>query len=457
MSWLRRALGGALAGAILVLLLHPVVRPLMLHGSTRFGPARMEDFSEDLRARKLLPVPKDGPDFAMWMEAGASQVVNRTPTSAEDNLLLAEFAFSAEESEPQNAYWPQMTAVFQTSLGNNEEASAAWQRASRKHEWNDYSSVRAEDQVRSLQQQSGEKLSWHLAAAWAAQRSWSLPALEILAYQLRRTDSRATELNAFNVIQHVPEGKRRSMLRLALLGGSEAQALAAQESDEMPPIYASFASILAASTPGACLVAAIIGGLVWLLGRLIEKAPWMRVAFSQPYSAPIGTLLGLLVYLVVRQPLAAFAVALSFSTYTIAHPWKQNEDGPRPKVGGLVAAARAAGVAGGIALILLIMGLSESAQTVLVLRPDAALAPIGSPVLLAMALFTFAICLSAAPAWAHFRRVPSWLAGGLALRQYGLALALFGLVGAIVSAPIALGLDRAAAQALEPQLFVRSN
>lgn len=462
MSWLKRAIGGALAGALAVLLIHPVVRPLMLHGSTRFGPAEMEDYSEDLRARKLLPIPTNGPDFAMWMEAGASRVVNRIPTANEDYLLLAEFAFSAEESEPDNSYWPQMIATFQASQGNREEAEDAWTRAATKRDWNDYSGVRAEEQVRSLQLQTGEKLSWHLAAAWASQRSWSLPALEMLAYDLRSSGNedlqKATRENTVNIFNHLPEGKRRSMLRLGLLGGASTQTLMeSAEPSDMPPVYSSFLSVLAASIPGACILAAMVGALIWMLGRAIEKVPWVKVAFSQPYSAPIGTLLGFLVYLAIRQPLAAFTVALAFSAYTIAHPWKLEEDSPKPRVSGLVAATRAAGVAGGLALILLIAGLTESAQTVLTLRPEATLAPIGSPLLLAAALFTFAICLAAAPAWAHFRRVPSWLAGALALRQYGLSLALLGMIGAIVSAPIALGLDRSAAQALEPQLFSRSN
>jgi hypothetical protein len=454
MSWLRRAVTGALAGALAVLFIHPDVRPMMLHGLLRYQPSTVvADLVDEQTGSHPLANPKAGLVDADLIEAGAT----KTPLTQDQALLMAEIAIAESQGEPKNAFWPQMEAVFQEALGHHEASEKAWNDAANRSLWNDYDPARAARRISRLEGETGESLAWHRAVAWEIQPASSLLAIEALTRTLKTKAPEATAKNSALILRNVAPGRRRALYVFGILGGAETRKLIENEPEGMPPLIASFASILSASIPGAFLLTALIGFAIWLLARLGGETQALRWLFSPVYSAPIGTVLGFLLFLATRQPLAAFAVALAFAGFALVQPNKEMPKGVRPNVSGLVVAARSAGVAGALSLTLLLVGLTQSGQAILQLRPDAAFAPIGSPLLAAATLFSLAIAIAAAPAWAHFRRWPAWEAGALALRQFGFAMAVIGAVGAVAAAPICLALDRASTAALESHLFKASN
>lgn len=458
MSWLKRAVAGALAGALAVLFLHPDVRPMMLHGLLRYQPSRVVDqLISEQTGSQPLPNPRVGLVNASLLEAGASRLVSRRPLTQDQSLLMAEIAIMGGGAEPDNAFWPQMAAVFQQSLGHEDESEKAWRHAATLKTWNDYDPARAARKIGQLKGETGESLAWHRAVAWETQPNAALRALEEFTRSAKIHADEATVNNSKLIVENVSPGRRQSLFRFGILGGPETAKLVENEPDTFPPPVACFASILSASIPGAFLLTALVGFVIWLIARVGSRTEALRWLFSPVYSAPIGTVLGFLLYLATRQPLAAFAVALAFCGFALVQPNKEAPKGERPNVAGLVAVARSTGVAGALSLTLLLAGLTQSGQAVLQLRPETALAPIGSPLLAAAALFSLAIAIAAAPAWAHFRRWPAWEAGALALRQFGFAMAVLGAVGAVAAAPVCLALDRAAMAALETHLFKASN
>lgn len=458
MNWLKRAVAGALVGALAVLFIHPEVRPIMLHGLMRYQPSAFaRTLLQEQTGTRTLPNPKAGTDNADLLEAGADQVVSRRGLTQNQALLMAEIALAGKESEPENAYWLQMSAVFQQVLAHPEESAESWQAAAELTRWNDYAPARAARKIEGLEEETGENLAWHRAVAWETQKGSSLSALESITWTMSRTEPGATAANARLIINNIAPGRRRTQLRLGVLGGAETKRLVAEDQEPFSPVLACFTSMLTASLPGAFLLTSAFGFLLWFLARLGAKTEALRWLFSPVYSAPIGTVLGFLLYLVTRQPFAAFSVALAFAAFALVQPNRDIPKGSRPNVAGLVAVARSAGIAGALALTLLLAGLTQSSQAVLQLRPDVALAPVGSPLLAAGSIFCLAIAIAAAPAWAHFKRWPAWEAGALALRQFGFAMAVLGAVGAVAAAPACLALDRVASNALDYHLFEASN
>jgi len=167
MTFAQRAFIGAIVGATIALLFHPLSRPWLQFGLWRFGPSPTVESSPWLAGTlDALPQPKSEEELSLWTQIAAKKIATAEPLSRDNLLLLTELVRMAAEKEPQNAYWRQCEAVFQNTLKNQEAAEKAWQRASARTEWKDYQSNRILKFLNRISAESGAEMAWHPAVAY---------------------------------------------------------------------------------------------------------------------------------------------------------------------------------------------------------------------------------------------------------------------------------------------------
>src|SRR5687767_14361237 len=179
MNRLRRIGIGALIGAILTLAIHPISRRYVLTPFLEIG--RSEAMSQTLwlpRNLDVLPVPRDMLIASVWMQTGAEMLVAGRAMSPGDLTRLIEVAEASAKGDPDNAFWPQIGAVFHLKAGNKERAIQQWLRASHATRWNDYQSHRLQRVKQDLQAVDGGPMSWHIAAAYSQRSTASTRSFE---------------------------------------------------------------------------------------------------------------------------------------------------------------------------------------------------------------------------------------------------------------------------------------
>lgn len=167
MTSAQRAFVGAIFGATLALLFHPLSRPWLQYGfsGSRFSPTVQ---SSPWLAGSLdeLPPPSTEAEVSLWTQIAARKVLSQDGPDRDDLLLVAELVRMASEKDPRNAYWRQCEAVFQDLLHNDEAAKRAWQRASVRPYWSDYQPDRVKKFLSKMREESHGEMAWHAAIAY---------------------------------------------------------------------------------------------------------------------------------------------------------------------------------------------------------------------------------------------------------------------------------------------------
>lgn len=167
MTFAQRAFIGAIVGATIALLFHPLSRPWLQFGLWRFGPSPTVESSPLLAGTlESLPQPQSEEELSLWTQVACNKIAHAEPLSRDNLLLLTELVRMAAEKEPQNAYWRQCEAVFQHALRNKEAVEKAWLRASSRTDWNDYQSNRLQKFLNRMTEESGSEMAWHPAVAY---------------------------------------------------------------------------------------------------------------------------------------------------------------------------------------------------------------------------------------------------------------------------------------------------
>src|SRR5437588_1406811 len=174
-----RAFYGAACGALAVLLVHPASRPFLLLPLTHWGES--ETFAHTpliLENQKQLRPPRTLMDASLLMENGARTVAIRRGLQPVDIQKLVVVARNAALTDTDNAYWPQMEAVF-LNVGSKlagiseavhvryrKDAVDAWLRASKLSRWNDSQSKRLKMLQEQLAAEVGAPMAWQYSAAY---------------------------------------------------------------------------------------------------------------------------------------------------------------------------------------------------------------------------------------------------------------------------------------------------
>ena len=155
MTPLGRGLLGAVFGTMMTLVAHPATRPFFLAPFRRVNLAQID-------IKPVLPAPVDSTAVAFWLETAAEKLQDGGKLTPTELDTLTKLSSEASASQPDNAFWPQMEAVFLSRQGREQESRAQWVKGSSRSSWNDLQTQRLMDEHARLCRALGFDQSWTL-------------------------------------------------------------------------------------------------------------------------------------------------------------------------------------------------------------------------------------------------------------------------------------------------------
>lgn len=391
-AW-RRALLGGLIGALGVLCFHPATRPYFALLVGKAGRSVVLTQSP-LVVENAVSAPKASSLglAAYWMILASHELRTQNKLPRESLQTLLHESMIAGQEDTDNAFWPQITSVLYSRLGNLDKSREFWARAAHCSRWNDYQNWRIQHLAADLKDEYGEEMAWHYAALLdqRARPFFSLirghsatllagasddAALDLdlrmeilrngrLLYEGGRTIDggkqgivmidRATRPfgSALN-----PTVRERLQFRQAFLDQLAAQKrledrafaestfvrmdswLNLMDSPEIRHSRESLVveSAVVAAIPGALLGAMFVGVALWTFGALVVRMEWAQYIFHPVFAPLLGIALGALTYHLTRLWLPSLwaICCLAFFAFQPARTRvaKQFEIEPLGKVG----------------------------------------------------------------------------------------------------------------------------
>lgn len=482
---------GALVGALLVLLAHPVTRPYVRSGLWAFGHSPAYRTAPELPQNiAVLPDPTDPATGALWLSEGCRRLLDNQ-TVTEDNLLtFVEIAQSNAAVETDNAFWPQCEAVFQARLGNFEASERAWIRASKLGTWDDYQNQRILRIVDRLTVESGRTLGWHWALAYSL-KTTAVPQ-SIARFGLNQLEAEGTLEHRFVLLQNgkllrdgsrsrlggqfgwqlvesaalgssTGLGNRRDIVarrfgfidQLALSGQNDraietSRVLASNEAWDAAvqgpersglPRRVALQTVLVGALPGALLSSAFWGAIIVLIALLLQRNV-QKVPSGPIVPAALGVLGGLAVYAFTGLLFPALFMTLVLAGFLIRPPVSPVESPIIHPDPALLWVSRILGACLAAVVALAAWLAAPPAVNVLPTVPD-------RPELLpdpAVAGFLCVLLLGSllayAQVWAYTRRRDPFAVCAVALKTSGATALIVGLIAGIVACPLAIAADR---------------
>ena len=498
----RALIGGALCSC-LILYVHPLSRPCM----TGLIPQPREAdriLTASSGGTGPLDIPQSTAEAGLWMQLGCARLASGQKLSREEleSLLRISQGMQRWGQQFDNAFWPQMEAVFLDQLGDNSGARRAWEVATKCSNWRDYQSERLLDEADT----NHAKLAWHVAGLYYQRRFYVGQAIYDYAKRaIDQTgkDSRddlefryATLVNAHLMaigaqsvdilrfagqiadmaLQPLPRPvmgadgkpkesykaireKARGQFYAALITlGFKDQADSAKRDydliDSQPVLTRQFrpsenaariaaVSVFTSTLPGSLLLLAILGAILWPLGRLIINYSYDHAAFNLLPILAASVLLGLGAFL-LKLPSLAIAVIFLCTLFIVLSPKNERARIP-PELGSVFSWTIrffALLFIGAVAACL--AAVSTPAKLLLPSIIDASPGVIGNQFVLILggvAAMLFAMMLLLAPMWAFVRRIRTPFVLGHAMKAFGMSLVAIGLAGVVLLGPICVYVD----------------
>lgn len=480
-----RALLGAAGGAVLVLLVHPSTRPGLTAAFLPLPPGGLQRLTE----RPELAPPTDLDSGAAYLHAGAERMQSGRPLAADEVRTLLQIADQGGRREPDNPFWPLAEFVFRN--GRGPEARAAFRRASRERRYFDHQRAQIENDLRRVARGASPQ-AWTYAAVAADRSSAMVWQIRDLALRTLRSIPKGPERTefTFEAISNgalVRDGSER--LGLGLVGidlienstyptagkgsfvrrlwiaktsftgalraegrGADAAFCDAQfRKDDSWEAFRdvedpdgrlqtlSTVAVVVDAAPGALLVAALAGGLVWLFSKRLTAIADISDRFRGWGLAAccftllvIGALLG---YPTIALAAGACALVPALGP-SRTRPYDRGPLGPLHVL-----------IVGFLALsLILVLGFAALARSL----PGQVLHHQGEVGAVlgdwrrwaAGALVVLGASALAPPAWAVVRRFSTPAVAARTYRDLGRSLAASSLVLAILASPASLALDR---------------
>ena len=507
MSPTLRAFYGALAGAFIVLLVHPYSRPYLLQGVLVVGDSpflrKTEMLSENI---STLPEPRTLEDASLWVVTALERDLSGQELSANDALLLAEVAQAAAERDPDNAYWRQAEAIFQRKLGNGEVALRAWHTASLASRWNDYQNERLAKVLDGLKGESDRHFAWHYGLvdtrkssvvpravlAFARQtlrgeasKDFDLRLATLRNGKLVRDGSRDTEgadfgmetieLSAYSTVTALRgyQGSGGAITPRALatarddfvkLARLTEPRVATEISDAfrdndgrtafINPVeteehgkWLILLSVLTAGLPGVLVTIGVIGAAIFLAGWLLGSSKFLQRLLTPPWTQLLGVGLGALVYWSTHLFFPALWAAVSLGSFGIR---RDEERQAVPSGLGPAYALTVVLLAIGFSLLLAFYFVSRSLPGEYLLEP-AGIATgfvLNEFAVLSLAVVVASLALVTASVWGFLARIPPERLAGPTLAKFGSIVCLGCFAAGVLLVPFAIWIDKSAGDSL---------
>lgn len=482
-----RAFLGALAGAMAVLLWHPVSRPYLLGSLPESGQAQLLLTSPALLENVLrLPPPRSLDESALWLEVGAQYEMSGRRLGPSQCETLAAIAARAAEADPDNALWPQCEAAFLAlhRPPGDPGPENRWRAAARKLRWDDRASRRLAPLLAGLREEDGRTLAWHFAFA-KSRRTADLPrlvarhartafergpggpdaALDLVRNgQLIRRGARSAagaaegaRLIQLAAVRSVATPREEALARgylfdqLSARGRGEDAVWAAAafaENDAWQVVMAEAEpaaefrrlatwSLVSLAAPAGLLVSALVGASSLVLGWVAARMRMPARLRSWPVSVAAGSAVGLAVYWAVGLVFPALWAALLVASFGV--------DADRLKEGEVFESG--SGITTSTSILAVVAAGSISLATYGWSKPGVALGGVVAPVVAdpalwrEVAILTVSIVLFVAPVWGFLNRYPASKVLPIVLRRFGTVLALGSLALTVLVTPAAIALD----------------
>lgn len=497
MNSLARALLGVALGSCLTLLIHPASRRFMSGLLPR--PQETAVVSEVAGAAGNLREPHSLADAGLWLQLGCQRLDSTKPLTKEELKTLVRIARAVSvwktdsSNEFENAFWPQMAAVFLDQLGDAKGARKEWAIAARRAAWRDYEASKLLLGAQRMDRVHGA-MAWHLASMYYLRKdavgravfryahkivdpvgldsreALGLRMDTLLNGRLIADGARSLEILRYGTkvseLAVVPAGTNPKQRKIQELRGKFYKALTEagmldeaqiavdtyNENDSRSVLPQEFDpeanakrlsgfSIVTATLPGAMIVGALIGGLAWLGGLLVSRWAGDHDAFPWPPTVAFGSALGVGLFSVTLLPLVGL-VALLSSLFLLFSPKNERSKYPS-ELGPLFTWT--------IGALVVLFLLVTSIFCIELTAPARILMPslvgekpqhLGKPAtLFGLAAVIAALLLLLAPMWALAKRIRTPFVLGLVLRTFGKILVTVSLVGVVIGGPLCVYAD----------------
>jgi hypothetical protein len=455
----------------------------------------------------VLETPQTEVEASLWMQVGTERGLQGRPLSSGNLRSLCLVADHFAETDPDNAFWLQMGAVFESMRGNRQAAYDRWERASHATHWHDYQAERLSKLVQSMASETGGRMAWHYARAIRLRTNRPSRLVEVYAKSLltsadldteaglkvrmvalrngkllrdgagsleagnagvrtiecsslpvvvlRQFSPRGLQLARFQFVNRLREHGMPDDATLANNAFRLNEAWLAMTGQQDPEeFYAehAYGSVAFAVLPGASLILAVIGAILAMIGTSIQRFPAVQTVFRAPYVQIVGLTLALTAYAATGLVLVALTVALCFA-FTSFSPERSRTRPPEYLGPFFRFTLLVLGTAFSVLVLLFITGLTMPALEVLSAMEISPEFYGGQTLPLGLAGLVAGLTLLVGPSWALVLRIPTPSVIGKAVFEFGMTVSLFGLIVAIAFAPIALTLDAGFAETLRKMLI----
>lgn len=502
MTRIQLGLIGAVAGALLVLVIHPITKPIVQNGLFKFGiPSVILESPEVAQNSKTLPDPDSLIRAAWWINEGCKSIVNKSGLSTDQILTLVEISQQSYESDKKNAFWKQSESVFQNQLGNIAAARNSWQLASQCKQYNDYQIEKLETVLARLSQVSGSKMAWQYSALEDLKNDCIAQTISSYAVSFRAgskaLDDQVTNIKNLSLLQkgatQIASGQRawkaiensaigsvagqsgnprETIARrfalvdeLAQAGKTDdavlvREALAANEawvaatripgkefSDSANSLY----SILTSSLPGSLISGGMVSLFLAGIAFLLARAKRLPSVDQFIFPSLLGVLSGLAIFFSTGLLFPAIFLTFTFSGLLI-----------RPKVelsGNSFPISKSLTISAGIlswtiisCVAIYAIMLTPAAETIQYCGGLSMSEWVAPGNVLSIIFILFGVQLGAIQTWAFSRSRNVYRSIGIVLSQSYTLVAWLFLIAAIVATPICIAIDQPLKQSSE-QLF----
>ncbi len=488
---------GIIVGSLITLIADPRSRPVALGVLIEQGRSKiMASTALIPQNHYQLPPPESLADAGVYMQVGAT-LMAPGHTSSELNLdTLLKVAEHAAVSEPSNAFWKQMIAVFEWKRGRQKEARAAWLKAATCDTWKDYQPERLVSISKSLGNETGTEMAWHRSRALMLRSDACANVIRQTGIQLISRSSTTSvggllvryatlengrllrdgartisagqsgvaliELASMPPGMRVPERSPRKLItsRLDLVNhlrseGFPDEARLADRAFSVNDAWNAFlsrdaadetaqrlaiTSILTASLPSALLITSLIGIALYAFSAALVRWPILMNAFRIPLAPMIGAAAALVLYMVTDLWLVALAAVLCIGFVGFG-PTKTRTK-PPSDLGPLFNVACGTLVTVFIGLVsIFFVGLTKAAAEVSEFAqiPDEYVG--GGTLPLGLAFIVLCLLMVAAPCWAFVQRIATGRALTFAFKQFGSFTMWACLVSGILAVPTSMFVD----------------
>lgn len=495
MSLLRRAFVGALIGALFVLLTHPAARPYLVT-SLHWGKSRTFRTTPLIPGNlQDVPLPNDLLIASIWMDIGAQRVLYRDKLDARDRKKLVQVANYASRNDPDNAFWPQMAAVFCYADDQREEAKQNWIRASTLTRWDDFQTKRLEAITLALSHELGGRGSWEYSSVYPLRSMDPAKTIEWYARDLTAASTKADvatlklrlatarngqlirqggrsivighigsniiEISSYPPDIRVPATPHKLLIARSQLQDAMVEAGMRDSAQNISHIYQSndswealmqredatdttdtmqAFSLMWATLPGGLLLCAAFGALIWGCSFILKSQPVLLRLVEPPLAPAFGVLIAAVLYRATGLPLASIAIAscFGFLAFTPAH----ERSNPPENLGftfNFVLTTLA--VALSLLLLVFFMGISTPGTQIM---PNLG-APRefygGSTLFLGLSGMVLGLLLLVGPSWALVQRIATAKVVVIALRYFGKGMFWTCITACVLITPIAMYVD----------------